>query len=368
MTSTVKRAASGSTPNDMLRDSLQNLALAVVDRAAAKVTDRVTGAAGRITDLAHGEGGGLASALTGSKKSGDKGASTAKPGLAHVLADVASHATEVVGEQVVEQLKDKVKGVAGGVLHALPLGGNNKQGGNKLKLTNIVEQIDVGVPIQVAYDQWTMFTDFPSFMKKVENVEQESDEKLVWTAKVWWSRRTWTSTIIEQVPDERIVWRSEGDKGYVDGAVTFHELTPDLTRILLILEYHPHGLFERTGNLWRAQGRRARLELKNFQRHVMTNTILHADDLEGWRGEIHGGQVVDDDESDAYEDDSAVDEDEQWEDEDEDLYDEDEEAEDEEAENDEEYDEDEDEDTEDVEEEQDLPNSRRAGRRAARRA
>jgi hypothetical protein len=347
MTSTVKRSASDSTPNGTLKDSLQHLALAVVDRAAAKVTDRVTGAADRINDLAHGEGG-LASALTGSKKSGDKGTSTAKPGLTHRLADVASHATEVVGEQVVEQLKDKVKGVAGGVLHALPFGGSTKQGGNKLKLTNIVEQIDVGVPIQVAYDQWTMFADFPSFMKKVENVEQESDEKLVWTAKVWWSRRTWTATIIEQVPDERIVWRSEGDKGYVDGAVTFHELTPDLTRILLILEYHPHGLFERTGNLWRAQGRRARLELKNFQRHVMTNTILHADDLEGWRGEIHGGQVVNDDDSDAYEDDSGVDEDEQWDDEDEedeDLYDE-----------------------EDEEEEEDLPSSGRAGRRTARRA
>jgi uncharacterized membrane protein len=347
MTSTVKRSASDSTPNSTLKDSVQNLALAVVDRAAAKVTDRVTGAAGRINNLAHGEGDGLVSALTGSKKPGDKSASTAKPGLTDRLADVASHATEVVGEQVVGQIKDKVKGVAGGLLHALPLGGGNKNKGNKLKLTNIVEQIDVGVPIEVAYDQWTRFTDFPGFMKKVENVEQESDEKLVWTAKIWWSRRSWTSTIIEQVPDERIVWRSEGDKGYVDGAVTFHELAPDLTRILLILEYHPHGLFERTGNLWRAQGRRARLELKHFQRHVMTNTILHADELEGWRGEIHGEQVVDDDESDAYEDDSGVDEDEQWEDEDEDE---------------------EDEEDEEEEEEEDLPSSGRSGRRTARRA
>ena len=59
-------------------------------------------------------------------------------------------------------------------------------------------------------------------------------------------------------PHERIVWRSKGAKGYVDGAVTFHELTPDLTRILVVLEYHPQGFFEKTGNLWRAQGRRAR--------------------------------------------------------------------------------------------------------------
>ncbi|MFD7012122.1 cyclase, partial [Rhodococcus jostii] len=90
-----------------------------------------------------------------------------------------------------------------------------------------------------------------------------------------------------------------GAKGFIDGAVTFHEVTPDLTRIVLILEYHPKGLFEKTGNLWRAQGRRARLELKHFARHVMTQSILHPDDVEGWRGEIRDGQVVEPEEDEA---------------------------------------------------------------------
>jgi hypothetical protein len=51
-------------------------------------------------------------------------------------------------------------------------------------------------------------------------------------------------------------------------------------------------MFERTGNLWRAQGRRARLELKHFRRHMMTQGVLHPDDIEGWRGTIHDGEVV----------------------------------------------------------------------------
>src|SRR5262249_6250496 len=80
----------------------------------------------------------------------------------------------------------------------------------------------------------------------------------------------------------------------VDGVVTFHELAPELTRILLVLEYHPKGLFERTGNLWRAQGRRARLELKHFARHAMTQSILRPDEGEGWRGEIRDSKVVKD--------------------------------------------------------------------------
>ncbi|MEU8305164.1 SRPBCC family protein [Actinomadura sp. NPDC048955] len=164
--------------------------------------------------------------------------------------------------------------------------------GRKGKLTNIVEQIDVGAPRRLVYDQWTRFQDYPTFMKKVVSVDQADEARLNWKAKIFWSARTWESTIKEQVPDEHIVWRSKGPKGYAHGSVSFHEVTPDLTRVLLVLEYHPVGLFERTGNLWRAQGRRTRLELKHFRRHVMTQALLHPDEVEGWRGEIRDGETV----------------------------------------------------------------------------
>jgi uncharacterized membrane protein len=129
-------------------------------------------------------------------------------------------------------------------------------------------------------------------MKKVESVEQESDEKVTFQAQVLWSHRTWDATIIEQVPDERIVWKSEGSKGYVDGAVTFHELAPTMTRVLLVAEYHPDGFVEKTANLWRAQGRRLRLDFKHIKRHMMTQTLLNQDEVDGWRGEIRDGEVV----------------------------------------------------------------------------
>ncbi len=160
----------------------------------------------------------------------------------------------------VSGIKDKITGGGGG----------DSKGGKATKSTNIVESIDVGVPLRVAYNQWTEFGSFPSFMKKVESVESPEDNKLVFKAQIFWSHRTWEATIKEQVPDERIVWKSKGEKGHVDGAVTFHELGPELTRILLVLEYYPQGLFEKTGNIWEAQGRRARAELRHFRRHVMT--------------------------------------------------------------------------------------------------
>jgi hypothetical protein len=49
--------------------------------------------------------------------------------------------------------------------------------------------------------------------------------------------------------------------------------------------------------MWRAQGRRARLELKHYRRHLMTNAILHPEEIQGWRGVIEDGEVVEDPEA-----------------------------------------------------------------------
>jgi len=182
-------------------------------------------------------------------------------------------------------LKDKVKEAVGG-------GG----GGKKMKVVNILETIDVPVPRRVAYDKWTQFQDIPDFTRKVEKVDQKEDEKLEWKAQVFLSHRTWQATIKEQVPDERIVWESSGEKGHVDGAVTFHELAPDLTRVLMTLEYHPQGFFEKTANLWRAQGRRARADMRQFRREMTMHTMLEQEEQEGWRGEIRESEVVKSDE------------------------------------------------------------------------
>ncbi|MEU8250252.1 SRPBCC family protein [Nonomuraea sp. NPDC048916] len=264
----VGQGLAAGLPTDRLKQEVRNLLQAAGQRMLSSAGDRIEGLTGRLTDYAEGGGKGLLGAVAGSAGSGG-----------------------VVGGALKGGVKGALKGLFSGK------GGKGGKGGHE-KVTNIVETIDVGAPRHLVYNQWTMFQDFPTFMKKVENVKQDSDEELSWKAQIFWSHRSWKAHIIEQIPDQRIIWRSEGPKGHVDGAVTFHEATPDLTKILVVLEYHPQGLFERTGNLWRAQGRRVRLELKHFRRHVMSHLLLHPDQVgEGWRGEIRDSEVVKDHET-----------------------------------------------------------------------
>jgi hypothetical protein len=260
---------SDASPGDALRDAGQKLLGLLVQRAAQAATDRVGDLADRLGDVAKDGGPGLSAALSGGKSLAE--------GDSPVRAAVSSGWTG---------LKEKVKGMFGGG------GGGGGGSGKKLKVTNIVEEIDIGLPLRVTYDLWTQFEEFPGFMKKVKSVEQAADEKVNWKAQIFWSNRSWEATILEQVPDSHIVWRSKGAKGHVNGAVSFTELGPNLTRVLLVLEYYPQGLFERTGNIWRAQGRRTRLEFKHFRRNAMANAILHQDEIEGWRGEIRDSEVV----------------------------------------------------------------------------
>ncbi|TSB32774.1 SRPBCC family protein [Streptomyces benahoarensis] len=178
-----------------------------------------------------------------------------------------------------DKVVDSVKSAFGG--------GSGKSG--SVKVTNIVEAVDIGMPLRTMYDRWTEIEEFSSFTKGVTGVSRRDDVASDWKLKVAFSHRSWQATAQEQVPDDRMVWTSEGAKGTTHGAISFHELAPALTRVIAVVEYTPSGFFEKTGNLWRAQGRRLRLDLKHFQRYV---TLTDDEEAEGWRGEIRGGEVV----------------------------------------------------------------------------
>ncbi|MEU8822136.1 SRPBCC family protein [Streptomyces sp. NPDC048636] len=226
----------------------------------------------RATHALTGLSGGMGSGLAKGTQALAEGKS---PGQAVVKAGTAQ-----LKETLKGSLKDKISGLFGK--------GRGKSGGGKSKSVTIVEDIDVGVPVREAYDQWTQFQEFSSFAKGVVSVEQTDELNSNWKVKVAKSTRSWRANVTEQVPDERITWTTEGAKGTVKGVVTFHALADNLTKVLLVLEYFPKGLFEKTGNIWRAQGRRARLDLKLYRKFIM----MRGEATDGWRGEIQDGEVV----------------------------------------------------------------------------
>ena len=351
-------------PTDRLLQAGRTLVSSVAERAVDVALERIDGLTEKLTGVAENGGVGLGSALGGGKAM-MQGENPIKGALSGGFSAIKNKVTGALGMGGGDDEDGEGEGEDGS-------GGGGGDGGarGKLKFMNIKEEQDVGVPIRVAYDQWTQFADFPSFMKKVESVEQESDEKVNWKAQVFWSHRTWETTIVEQVPDSHIIWRSTGAKGRADGVVAFGEIASNMTRIVLVMEYYPQGFFEKTANLWRAVGRRARLEFKHFGRHVMMDTLLERDELEGWRGEIRDSEVVKtheeamQEEQDALEEEGADDELEPGEEQDEldddeleddeledDELDDDESAEDVDA--DDELDEDDDEGSEDADEDAD---------------
>ncbi|WP_405914626.1 SRPBCC family protein [Streptomyces sp. NBC_00728] len=255
-------SAEGASGMDKLREELSKFVSAQVENLAEKAGDKLTDVAGQLSDSA--ESGSLP-AIGSRVLQGDS-----------PLKAFVSGKAKGVKDNVVE----KAKSAFGG--------GKGKRKASGGKVMNIIEVLDVGVPLRDTYDYWTQYDKFSSFAKGVRDVSKDDEGGSDWKVKVGPSSRSFKATVQEQIPDDRIVWTSEGAKGTTRGAVSFHELGPTLTRVVLVVEYYPSGFFEKTGNLWRAQGRRMRLDFKNFQRYV----TLTNEEPEGWRGEIRDGEVV----------------------------------------------------------------------------
>ncbi|MGW7250064.1 SRPBCC family protein [Streptomyces decoyicus] len=264
--SKIKDEVTKSPAADQLKEELQHYLQARAEHAVTQLGHKLGESVGKLAEPGQGPGGLVSSLAKGGKALGE-----GKSPQQAALTVGASHLKDTV--------KDKVKSL---------FGKGRKGGGGKSKSVTIVEDIDVGVPVREAYDQWTQFQEFSTFAKGVVSVEKSDDTSSNWKVKVAKSTRSWRANVTEQVPDERITWTTEGAKGTVKGVVTFHRLTDNLTRVLLVLEYFPKGLFEKTGNIWRAQGRRARLDLKLYRKFIM----MRGEATDGWRGEIQDGEVV----------------------------------------------------------------------------
>jgi uncharacterized membrane protein len=133
--------------------------------------------------------------------------------------------------------------------------------------TSVDAEIEVGVPVATAYNQWTRFEEFPRFMEGVDEVKKLDDSLLHWEATVAGRHAEWDAKIVEQEKDRRIAWESVDGKR-TRGIVTFEPKGAERSRIRVHMSYQPDGKAEAVGSAMGLDSRRVHGDLARFRELV----------------------------------------------------------------------------------------------------
>ena len=148
-------------------------------------------------------------------------------------------------------------------------------------MSTIEQSIELEVPVQTAYNQWTQFQDFPAFMEGVEQVQQIDETQLHWVAEFGGTRHEWDAEITEQLPDERVAWRNTDGKENA-GVVTFHKLDDERSRVMVQMDWVPEGIKEKLGDALGISDRRVKGDLERFKDLIESR----GSESGAWRGEV----------------------------------------------------------------------------------
>jgi uncharacterized membrane protein len=155
-------------------------------------------------------------------------------------------------------------------------------------MERIEKTIEVNAPLRAVYNQWTQFEDFPHFMQGVKEVRQLDDTHVYWHAEIFGKDKEWTAEITEQVPDQRISWRSVSGDAPNAGTVRFEPVAQEHTRVRLTMAYEPEGALENVGDALGIMRARVEKTLEQFKKFIEGRGV----ETGGWRGEVHEGQTA----------------------------------------------------------------------------
>lgn len=149
-------------------------------------------------------------------------------------------------------------------------------------MVQIIESIDVDVPVRTSYNQWTQFESFPKFLDEVESIVQLDDTHTHWKVSVAGQVREFDAVITEQHSDERVAWTSTGGDTDHAGVVTFHKLSDTTSRVTVQLDWEPEGLLEKVGALVGVGSHAVKKDLKNFKEFIEGQGSATG----AWRGDV----------------------------------------------------------------------------------
>ena len=148
-------------------------------------------------------------------------------------------------------------------------------------MAQVIEAIDVDVPVDTAYNQWTQFESFPKFLSFVESIEQIDDTHNHWTVRIGGVERQFDAEITEQHPDERVAWKST-DGTTNAGVVTFHKLSDSTSRVAVQIDWKPEGAVEKVGDVLGFDERSVKKDLQHFKEFIEQS----AGETGAWRGDV----------------------------------------------------------------------------------
>ncbi|WP_354682621.1 SRPBCC family protein [Cupriavidus necator] len=134
-------------------------------------------------------------------------------------------------------------------------------------MSTIEESVDVRVPVQLAYQQWSRFEEFPQFMEGVEEVKQLDERRLHWRAEIAGKEKEWDAEITQNIPGQRIAWRSVAGAEN-SGEVNFSPLDEGTTRVSVRMNYETEGVVEAVGDAAGVLKRRVEGDLERFKKYV----------------------------------------------------------------------------------------------------
>jgi uncharacterized membrane protein len=155
-------------------------------------------------------------------------------------------------------------------------------------MPKVMESIEVQVPVDQAYNQWTQFEEFPKFMEGIQSVQQLDETHVRWVAEIRGESREWTTEIIDQQPDEKIAWKTIEGELRNDGVVTFEQLGDSQTRVNVQMDVESESAAENVaGDLLGVVKAQVHGDLGRFK-----ELIENRDGETGaWRGEVKDGET-----------------------------------------------------------------------------
>ena len=167
----------------------------------------------------------------------------------------------------------------GGVA-ALGVMARRRDGGRPAQTT---QTITVNKPVAEVYRFWRDLDNLPRFMRHLQAVDVIDETRSHWTAEgPGGAVLEWDAEIVEDVPNERIAWRSVGHPDVENRGAVFFEAAPGGrgTEVRVEMSHRPPGgaLVERVAKLVRqSPEQKVEDDLRAFKQVMETGEVLLSD-------------------------------------------------------------------------------------------